>query len=230
MLPEDRFFLIRGEDDQEYGPVGLEELREWVRENRAGLGSEVRRDESGSSWQPWQNYPELVALLAEVRGTSGAVGVPVGLTIAPMWRRVAAFVLDLIFWNILTTPIVYTVMTLNVADWQSQIIALVLDPQNQQSPTFRHYVLICNVVTYLILLAYLVGFYVAHGKTPGKALMGLRVVDETGQKPAASRILLRGLAFVVSLYVCGFPFLWVFLSPERRAPHDFMAGTWVVEA
>ena len=71
MLPENPTFFVRGEDGVEYGPVDLAELREWVAENRAGIGTEVKRDEPGSIWEPWQNFPELVALLAEVNVTEG---------------------------------------------------------------------------------------------------------------------------------------------------------------
>src|SRR5271156_1050378 len=95
MLPENPTFVIRGDDGQEYGPVDLQELREWVQENRAGLGTEVRRDEPNASWHPWQNFPELIALLAEVHVTSPVPGQP-ALVIAPLWRRLAAFVLDFI--------------------------------------------------------------------------------------------------------------------------------------
>src|SRR5258708_23712119 len=94
MLPENKSFMVRGDDGLEYGPVDLDELREWVRENRAGLGTDVRLDETGTSWHPWQSYPELVALLAEARATAPVPGMP-GLVIAPMGRRIVAFALDL---------------------------------------------------------------------------------------------------------------------------------------
>ena len=100
MLPENNDFFIRGEDGEEYGPVGLDELRNWVRENRAGLGTEVRRDEPGAPWNQWQGYPELVALLAEAHVTSPVPGVP-GLVLAPMGRRIGAFAVDLL---LLTIP------------------------------------------------------------------------------------------------------------------------------
>ena len=101
MLPEKHSFWIRGEDGQEYGPVDLDELRDWVQENRAGLGTEVRLDEPGAPWNPWQNYPELVALLAEVHVTSPVPGQP-GLVIARLGRRMAAFALDLVLISIPT--------------------------------------------------------------------------------------------------------------------------------
>src|ERR1035441_8580028 len=102
MLPEKNSFWIRGDDGQEYGPVDLNGLRDWVQENRAGLGTEVRLDEPDAPWHPWQNYPELVALLAEVHVTSPVPGQP-GMVIASVGRRVIAFALDLILISILVT-------------------------------------------------------------------------------------------------------------------------------
>lgn len=230
MLPEDRSFLVRGEDSAEYGPVGLEELREWVKENRAGLGTEVRLDERGAAWQPWQSYPELVALLAEARVTGRAAGLPGELIIAPVWRRMLACVLDLILSSILASPLVYAIMKVNVPGWQEQLMVTLLDPQNPPPPVLYHYMIMCNLVAYLILLIYLAGFHALHGKTPGKSVLRLRVVDEEGQTPALSKTLLRGLGFVLSLYAFGIPFVCAFLNPQRRAPHDFIARTWVVRA
>src|SRR5271156_5698487 len=88
-------FIVRGDDGEEYGPVDLAELREWVRENRAGLGTVVRSDRPDASWQPWQNYPELVALLAEAHA-GGPPPVPGTLVVAPLLRRAGAFALDLV--------------------------------------------------------------------------------------------------------------------------------------
>src|SRR5271155_2629992 len=104
MLPENRSFMVRGDDGQEYGPVDLEELREWVQENRAGLGTEVRADEPGATWSTWQSCPELIALLAEASAAAPVAGAP-EMVLASVWRRVAAFGLDLILVSILVTPI-----------------------------------------------------------------------------------------------------------------------------
>ena len=116
MLPENRSFMIRGDDGLEYGPVELDELREWVRENRAGLGTDARLDEPGAPWHPWQNYPELVALLAEAQATS-LVPDQSGLAIAPVGRRIAAFALDLLLIVILYMPIVIPVLLICMPDF-----------------------------------------------------------------------------------------------------------------
>jgi uncharacterized RDD family membrane protein YckC len=230
MLPEEQAFLVRGEDSQEYGPVGLDELREWVRENRAGLGTEVRLDERGASWQPWQTFPELVALLAEVRVTGPAVALPGALVAAPLGRRMLACVLDLILSYIMASPIFCAVLIANVPDCQEQLRAMLQDPQNQPSPDLHHYMVICILIWYVMLLLYLAAFHAVHGKTPGKSVLRLRVVDGKGETPALSKTVLRGLVFVLSIYALGIPFACVFLNPQRRAPHDFVAGTWVVQA
>jgi hypothetical protein len=56
-------YKIIGSDQKEYGPVGVEDIRQWIREGRANGQSRVRA-EGGAAWQPLQAFPELAALLA----------------------------------------------------------------------------------------------------------------------------------------------------------------------
>ena len=233
MSLDKREFLIRGEDGKEYGPAGLEELREWVRENRAGLGSFVRLDESGATWEPWQHYPELVALVAEAQAASPASGA-VGLTIAPMTRRILAGVADVILSYILALPIiggVLIVLILKVPSLQDQMIQLYLHPYKPvPEPLLSFFVEVYYLTFYPVLTLYMAGFQAVHGQTPAKALMHLRVVGPDGGKPPFARSLLRGLLFSLSVYLYCFPLLYVLLNPHRRAFHDYTADTCVVEA
>jgi uncharacterized RDD family membrane protein YckC len=174
-----------------------------------------------------------VALLAEVRVVGPGVVLPPlpgELVAAPLVRRMLALVLDLILSSILASPLVYVIMVANVPDWQEQLMAALVNPQNPPPPVLYHYSILCNLLAHLILLLYVTGFYAVHGKTPGKSALRLRVVDEQGRKPALIKAALRGLVFVLSVYALGIPFICVFLNPQRRAPHDFVAGTWVVRA
>jgi len=79
-------------------------------------------------------------------------------------------------------------------------------------------------------MVYMAGFHAAHGQTPAKAILRLRVVDQNGQKPAFLKALLRAMGFVVSFYFYGILFFYVFFNPQRRSFHDFVAGTYVVNA
>jgi len=229
MLPENPTFLIRGDDGEEYGPVDLEELRDWVQENRAGLGTEVRRAEPGGTWNTWQVYPELVALLAEVRVTSPVPGQP-ALIIAPLGRRMLAFALDLILISILATPILLTLAVIFLPDWFVQYVVVTSQPPFTPPDLPLYPKLIANFLSDLILAFYFTGFHAAHGKTPAKALFRLRVVDPSGQKPGLLKSVLRALVLIFSMGLLFLPLTYAFFNPQRRALHDFIAGTYVVEA
>jgi hypothetical protein len=56
-------YKILGADGKEYGPVSLEQLRQWVAEGRVNARTQVQ--ESGTAeWKPAAEVPELNALLA----------------------------------------------------------------------------------------------------------------------------------------------------------------------
>jgi uncharacterized RDD family membrane protein YckC len=65
------------------------------------------------------------------------------------------------------------------------------------------------------------------GRTPGKWLMGLRVVRMGGGDITLGRAMLRSLGYIVSLIPLGAGFLWVLVDDERRGWHDHIAGTKV---
>lgn len=66
------------------------------------------------------------------------------------------------------------------------------------------------------------------GKTPGKALLGLRVLRRDGSILPSSRAALRTVALPLSYLLFGAGFLGIVLSKERRALHDWIAGSAVV--
>jgi len=229
MSAEYRAFMVRGDDGQEYGPVDLGELREWVQENRAGLGTVVRLDEPDALWQPWQYYPELVALLAEVHVTHPVPGQP-GLVIAPLGRRALAFVVDFILNFILVFPILTVGLFLLPLDFWAQLARSSIQPTlppPQMPPSFESLMI---VVIYGGLALYLAGFHAAHGRTPGKSILGVKVVDESGNKPHFVKSFARALLLILSLKICAIPLIYIFFNPQRRTLHDLFADTYVVEA
>jgi len=232
MLPENRLFWIRGDDDKEYGPVNLEELREWVRENRAGLGTFVRTDQPDAPWQHWQQYPELVALLAEVQATGVAPGSldQSVLVIAPLPKRILAFILDLILSYILVLPIVTILLLAYMPDLMVALsVAWKTSPYVTPAISTKDDVIL-ELVYMTVVTLYMAGFHAAHGRTPGKSIMRLRVIDQNGNQPCLRKTLLRALALIFSMNLLFLPVAWAFLNPQRRAFHDFVAGTCVVEA
>lgn len=77
-------------------------------------------------------------------------------------------------------------------------------------------------------LAYAVCFTGLTGQTPGKSLLGLRVVDRAGEPPghlrAAARVVL-GIVGLAALMLGALPMLF---DPARRALHDRLLRTRVV--
>src|SRR5690242_20142704 len=54
---------IIGADQQEYGPVSADQLRQWIAEGRAS-GASLIRPEGATEWQPLSAFPEFVDVLA----------------------------------------------------------------------------------------------------------------------------------------------------------------------
>jgi uncharacterized RDD family membrane protein YckC len=65
------------------------------------------------------------------------------------------------------------------------------------------------------------------GRTPGKALFGLRVVRADGTPVRLGRAVVRALGYLLSAILL-LGFLWVLVDPDRKAWHDRIAGTAVV--
>jgi uncharacterized RDD family membrane protein YckC len=66
------------------------------------------------------------------------------------------------------------------------------------------------------------------GRTPGKAVVGLRVVARDGAPLSSRRALIRVLGFPLSFLVFGLGLLGIIVDRERRALHDLLAGSAVV--
>ncbi len=83
----------------------------------------------------------------------------------------------------------------------------------------------------LLSLAWFVGFEASSRQaTPGKRALGLRVVDEAGQGIGLVRAVQRHLAGALSWLTLNIGHLLAALPPRRRALHDRIAGTQVVQA
>lgn len=89
----------------------------------------------------------------------------------------------------------------------------------------------------LLALALLVAYIVwavrlfAHGTTPGKKMLGMYVVKETGQPAGFGTMLFRewiGKVWISGL-ILGLGYLWILIDKDRQGWHDKLASTYVVE-
>ncbi len=75
---------------------------------------------------------------------------------------------------------------------------------------------------------YHVAFWAIAGRTPGKWLLGLRVVTADGRRPGVVRSTIRFLAYSVSIAPLLAGVIAIAFDPRRRAWHDRIARTQVV--
>lgn len=79
----------------------------------------------------------------------------------------------------------------------------------------------------LLMAVYLVVFWRVSGQTPGKWLVGVKVVRLDGRPMTVARALLRFGAYLLSAAPLYLGFLWI-LRPPRLGWHDRIARTEVV--
>jgi uncharacterized RDD family membrane protein YckC len=67
------------------------------------------------------------------------------------------------------------------------------------------------------------------GRTPGKWVAGIVVVDSEGQTPGPAAIPREMIGKFVSYLAAGIGIFWLMLDPKRQGWHDKIAGTYVVD-
>lgn len=81
----------------------------------------------------------------------------------------------------------------------------------------------------LPLLVVVVPCWIVWGATPGKIMIGLRIVDEpTGGRPGAWQCIGRWVMAIVGVLCVGLGFLWIAIDPRKQGWHDKLVRTFVV--
>jgi uncharacterized RDD family membrane protein YckC len=77
-------------------------------------------------------------------------------------------------------------------------------------------------------IAYVIGFWVARGATPGKMLMGVEIMTTDGQPIGLGRAIARYLGYFLSGFLLLIGYIMIGLRRDKRGLHDLIAGTVVV--
>ena len=82
------------------------------------------------------------------------------------------------------------------------------------------------ILTYIVWALMLFG----RGRTPGKHMMGLRVVRESGQPAGFATMFFREwLGKMLSSLILSLGFLWILFDRDKQGWHDTLMSTYVVE-
>jgi uncharacterized RDD family membrane protein YckC len=88
---------------------------------------------------------------------------------------------------------------------------------------------IYQAITLFLDMAYFTYFHGTTGQTPGKRLMGLRVVQDTGEALSLGTAFLRWVGYIVSALPLLMGFIWAGVDRRKQAWHDKIAGTVVID-
>jgi uncharacterized RDD family membrane protein YckC len=80
----------------------------------------------------------------------------------------------------------------------------------------------------LIPILYSILFWIWIAATPGKFILGLRIVDANGKNITPLGAILRYLGYIVSGIVIGIGFLWIGFDKKKQGWHDKIAKTYVI--
>jgi uncharacterized RDD family membrane protein YckC len=84
------------------------------------------------------------------------------------------------------------------------------------------------ITNFLIYCLYFLGFWLLAGQTPGKALLGVRIVRTDGSRLYLRRAIIRLIGYWISVIFLFAGYWWVIFDPRRQAWHDKLAGTIVI--
>lgn len=131
---------------------------------------------------------------------------------AGFWVRVVASFIDTVLILLVTTPLLYLFYGEEFL-FSEELI---------QGPTDF-------VITYVFPAVASILFWMYKSATPGKMVMGLRIVDaQTGGTCTTGQLVTRYLGYYVSMMVLMLGFIWVAFDSRKQGWHDKMAGTLVV--
>lgn len=142
--------------------------------------------------------------------TAGAANAP---AYAGFWIRVFASLVDSILIAFITAPIMRLVYgpAFFAADGP-----LIMGPAHV-------------LVVYVLPAVAVVLFWIYRQATPGKMLVGARVVDaHTGGQPGTGQLVIRYLGYFVSSFPLGLGLVWVAFDRRKQGWHDKLAKTVVI--
>ena len=162
---------------------------------------------------------------------------PAGSVLAPQMAlvreagfvsRCVAFVLDILIVSI--SSLVFAALSsviLNFFGFSARDISLEAPPQNILAWLELIIVALEGLAVLLFIPAYFVVCWVLIGATPGKYILGLKVMRAGGQRLGWWRAIVRFFGLWISALPLFLGYLWVFVDTRRQGWHDKLADTVV---
>jgi uncharacterized RDD family membrane protein YckC len=131
---------------------------------------------------------------------------------AGFWCRVAASLLDTLFLSLIIFPI------LGAVYGQTYFT----DPETTTG-------ILDIFLNYIFPFAVVMIFWIYKSATPGKMIMGIKIVNaETGEPLTPVKLFLRYICYYVSMIPICLGFFWVGFDKRKQGFHDKLSGSAVI--
>ena len=152
---------------------------------------------------------------------------------SPSWKRFVAALIDGVITNAVTRLLANAMITATVptAMQASAPRTIQTGDPTALAPVLATVFGTAFFVSVGFCLLYFVGFNAALGATPGKLILGMRIVKTDGSKIGVGIAMVRYLLqSVFALFTLGLAYIVILVNSEQRGWHDQVAGTMVVDS
>jgi uncharacterized RDD family membrane protein YckC len=141
------------------------------------------------------------------------------------WRRVMAYFIDkvvLFFISLMTLFVGLLALWIGFPSRYREIL-----PEGLSELSVKFMMVYCLMAAFVHML-YFTYFHGTTGQTPGKMVVGLKVVQSTGEEMTIGTGFLRWVGYIVSAIFFYLGFLWIAFDGKKQGWHDKIAGTVVI--
>ena len=135
---------------------------------------------------------------------------------AGFFSRLLAFIIDLVL---------ITITSLATIGMVGLIIRFFLRPFFDLNLDLARY---APVVVSVLMVGYYLFFWALFGFTPGKFLLGLKIVRQDGRKLGLGRAIIRFIGYWISAIPLFLGFIWIIIDARRESWHDKLSDTHVI--
>jgi len=153
------------------------------------------------------------------------------LEYAGFWVRLGAGVIDLLVCGVILGFMVLIIACVFAAMGQDYGVAAA-SPSSGDAGLGYSVVLVLilgMIVGWFIGMPYFVGFWVWRGQTPGKLVMGIKVIRTDSSPVTLQYALLRYAGYVASAAILFVGFIRIAFDSHKQGTHDKIADTYVVK-
>jgi len=126
---------------------------------------------------------------------------------AGFWIRVVASIIDTICIVLITIPFVMPFIN------------------SEQMPVF-----LAILANYILPVAFIIGFWKYKAATPGKLLLGLKIVSlKDDEEMTTAQMIIRYIGYIPSALIFLLGYIWVAFDGKKQGLHDKLAGTTVIK-